>query len=232
MFVAFSEQKGYSEIGGTIVMKKIISLFTVLLLSLCFCGCRQTPIPEETVNGFWNAMESGDISTARTYVSGEAEDYMNSLISAESAMKELMQSFEVTEEISGKLDTLSSGIARITFRSHEITDTVKLSETNFKFSVSVISAGSDTFNSALRKVDYETALEEHAAEITKIMTEEGTAKAYSYMFGIIFDYLNENLDAVEQELVYNENPVIMLVEKNNDGKWIITNIDDAEEAGN
>ncbi len=121
---------------------------------------------------------------------------------------------------------------KITYGGHTVQGSAEISEEEYEVTVIVRSVDPLSFKSAMEQLDYAAAADQYKDEIMQIMNEEGINKAYSRLFDIIFEYLNDNLSSITGSLIYNDNPVVMTVKKNKENKWLITGVKAADNSEN
>lgn len=207
-------------------MDKMRKICAVLSAGLCLmlAGCAGGSGPEDTAGAFWQAMEEGDLQKAAGFVSEEAEEYMQSLSGSVDSLVETAESYDLSAETAGKIQTYTSNIMKITYGGHAVQGSAEISENEYEVTVNVRSVDPVSFKNAMEQLDYAAAADQYKDEIMQIMNEDGINKAYARLFDIIFEYLNDNLSSITGKLTYNDNPVVMTVKKNEDGRWLITGV--------
>lgn len=208
--------------------KKIITVLSALSW-LAMSACSSVSKPQDTVDTFWKAMENGDLQTAEGLVSESAEEYMQNLAGSADALTESLGAYDqLSEETAEKIRTYASNIVRITYGSHFIQDTVKISDTEYEVTVNVKSADLVSLQSAMARLDYSEAVGPYQEEITRLMNEGNLQEAYGRLFDLVFDYCNDRLPAIAGSLTYHDNLIVMNVQKSEDGIWRITDVKAAE----
>lgn len=205
-------------------LKKLLACVSLVTLAACSGSSK----PEDTVNSFWNALEKGDTSSAKAYVAEGAADGMINLSTSADSLIEFAENYELSEETAQRIQDFSSSVISVSYGGHTIQSTEKVSDTGCRVNVNVQVADPASLQNALEQLDYGEALSSYQEEITGIMSEKGAEAAYSRMFELIFVYLSENAGSIAGNIRYTDNPVVMTLEKNEDGSWLITGISEQE----
>lgn len=209
-------------------MKKIFRMILAVSM-ICLCSACSGEKPEASVNAFFAAIERGDSETAQSYVSPDAQGIVASLNTAASTLTEFAKAFTVSEETEKKIESFSSAVMRITYDSHNITGTEKVSDNEYIVKVTLRSADAQSLSNVLATLDYESKTNEFKEEIMHIMQEKGLQEAYSELYGRLFEYLAESVDSIQGNIVYTDSPIQLHVVRNDQKQWLITSIAKAEE---
>lgn len=193
-----------------------------LLVSLTGCGAKETAA--DTADAFWTALENGDLETAKTYASEKALEELEEMNSAGESLIAMTESYQLPEDTVEVINEFSANVIKVTYQSHSIISSKEISKDEYEVTVSVSVADPVSLSSALSAIDYQSELSKYQDEIVNAVAEEGIEKAYGKVFLLIFTYMNEHVDEITEGLNYSDNETVMKVVRNEEGKWLITDI--------
>ena len=205
-------------------MKKSKAIMVSVLGALGLCACSAQNTVTKTVDAFWDAMDKGNIEEVQKLLSEDLYESVWDVGSDAFALISQAEAMDISEETQAAVSEFASHELRITYGGHEIVSIEEVSDTEYKAVVNVETADPDSLNEALAKLDYESELNKYRDEIIEIMNSEGVEAAYSRMFGIIFSWLNTQVDGIEAGLTYTEQSADMIINRDESGKWIITSL--------
>lgn len=227
-------------------MKKHIAAIasTILTLALLLMGCggNSAEMPKEvrdTVVGFAEAMEAGEIAKAGEFCTEEAREGFGL---GQMVKEEMKQSFlaqmgismeDLPEEAQKDVDGFCDNISRNIVKSYEVKN-VEEAEGKYAVTANIVFGGSMDTLTEEESAEMEAKIqeitgkyqEENKDELIDIYTGQGEEEFYKKIYGdILSDILavyNEYLDKSEGE----KHTIIMTVEKIDDQGWKISDIED------
>lgn len=210
-------------------MKKLLYLLTAgsLVLSLTGCSGRKTGDEiSETVNSFFETLESGDYIAASEYLSGQAKEEFSTLTSQYGSFEDYFDGLNLNEETKEKTDALMKTIMGKVFRNHQVSPPEK-GENNIytvKITAEILDSSSVEASSILNSMDVNTLISDEAYEkAMEINKNESQEAAANFLIGIILDQISVMYEDILKTASYSSVSRTFTVEKT-DGEWKITSL--------
>lgn len=205
-------------------MKKLITVLLAAMTALTFAGCAsEESQAKKTADAFWAAMTAGNEATARTYISGEAENKLDALLKDVKAFSEASVNTELSEETQAVVDEMSGKLLAGYVKNYEFVSIEQNDDGGYSAAATVEFINKDDFNSMFEAVDYEALVTENFEEYMSVYTSEGMGAATDFLYRVLYTSVIEKLDTMLEDVSYEKKEVTMKIDKVND-KWKITDL--------
>ena len=200
-------------------------------VTLVACGGSSAPAVDKSeeeattiVNGFFNALQAGDIEKASAYANEEVTKDLSQITDAAGGLEDVLGQYEVEESTKEKYRSMVPMIVKAVFEKDEITSTEKIDSNAFSFIVENTGVKLDAVSHLDQAFDTMGWVNEHTEELQAKVQEVGQDAAISWMMDLMADYM---IDSITQYFDGQERETLQFkvnVEKV-DGQWIITKMD-------
>ena len=215
-------------------MNRLAGSFLLSVL-LCFsmAGCAAENTAEQTgtddvsevrntVDVYLSSLEDGDLQKSADYLADNSKVHqlMEEYEQLTSPILEIFGSIEMTDELKDQYEHFADQIVTLSFRSHEIGDVTKISDTEYQVQADITSVDYDDVSHAVRSFlssgRDQILTEEKKKELKKIYDEQGQTALDNAILSEMFDYMTVHFDEIAKDCSTVKITAVFTVTKEND----------------
>lgn len=210
-------------------MNKILKFTVAAALVFAMTGCTsaQESSAKNAVNGYFVSLEEGNIDDAAKYVAENVTTDFSSLQEMETSMNEMLDQYSVSDATKKLFSDAFTSIVKLCVKSHKITNTDKISDSEYKVTVDADILDSDDINSAISNIDSSSFLTDISSKVMEKYTSEGETAAAEYLMTEMAGWISSNYGDALKNLQATTKTKIITVDKQNDD-WLITAMEDQQ----
>ncbi len=215
-------------------MNRLAGSFLLSVL-LCFSmsGCAAENTAEQagtddvsevrnTVDAYLSALEDGDLQKSADYLTDNSKVHllMEEYEQQTSPILEIFGDIEMTDELKNQYEHFADQIVTLSFRSHEIGEVTKISDTEYHVQADITSVDYDDVSHAVRSFlssgRDQILTEEKKKELKKIYDEQGQTALDNAILSEMFDYMTLHFDEIAKDCSTVKITAVFTVTKEND----------------
>lgn len=207
-------------------MKKLLrfTLAAALVFALTGCTSAAESGAKNAVNGYFTSLEEGDIDKAQNYVASSVTTDFSSLQQMETSMNTMLEQHSISDATKKLFSDAFKSIVKLCVRSHNITKTEKVSNTEYKVTVDADILSADDISTAIKNIDSNSFLTDISSKVMEKYQSEGEAAAAEYMMSEMAGWIGTNYgDALKNLKPATQTRVFTVDQQDKD--WLITAVE-------
>ena len=213
-------------------MKKFLKLVLAGITACSLTACSaigtsaDSPV-KNTVNSYFVALEAGKLDDAYKYVGEDVQTDFNTLKETEDSLNQMLSQYSVSDSTKKLMTDAFGMIVKTCVRSHKITNTEKVSDTEYKVTVDADILNSDDISAAVQNIDYNSFISSVSAQVMQKYQTDGETAAAEYLMTSMASWLTSNYGSALKDLKPTTRSIVLIVDKQDDS-WLITSMQDQE----
>ena len=208
-------------------MKKLmkITLAAVLLCTMTACVPSKESAAKNAVNSYFVSLEEGNLDDAYKYLDTDTADTFSTLKDAEDQMTSMLDQYNVSDATKKLFSDAFKGIVKLCIKSHQITNTEKVSDTEYKITTTASILNSDDISNAISSIDSSSFFTDISSKVMEKYTNEGETAAMEYMMTEMASWLTSNFSTALSNLQPSDQTIVATVDQK-DNNWLITSFEE------
>lgn len=206
-------------------MKKLLKFTLALTLACTLAACTSAKESgaKNAVNSYYVALEEGDLDEAGNYLSDTSIGSFDQLKEVEDEMDSMLEQYNVSDATKKLFSDGFKTLVKYCIKSHKITGTQKVSDTEYKVTAETSVLNSDDITNAISSIDSNSFLTDISSQVMDKYTNEGEAAATEFMMSQMATWLTTNFGDALKNLQPSTQTVTATVDLK-DNNWLITNL--------